>query len=286
MARNPKTNVSDQAPETDADSRRRPRCNDLSGQEWLRYSVSVWSDIRKSAEELALNHPAMFPAMLCERLMKMFLREGRQRVLDPFLGSGSTLVAARNLGKEGIGLEIGESYVELAKGRLAQADLFRQDAVAQTIHRADARQLSRYVEPASIDFCLTSPPYWDILNRKRTADYKDVRHYGNRSDDLGTIADYHTFLDELTAVFEQVLVALRPGAYCIAVVMDLRKKSRFFAFHSDLASRLEGAGFLYDDLIIWNRGREYNNLRPLGYPSVFRVNKVHEFVLIFQKPRR
>ena len=67
--------------------------------------------------------------------------------------------------------------------------------------------------------------------------------------------------------------------------MDLRKKSRFFPFHADLAARMQQIGFLWDDTIIWNRGQEYNNLRPLGYPSVFRINKVHEFVLIFQKPR-
>lgn len=36
--------------------------------------------------------------------------------------------------------------------------------------------------------------------------------------------------------------------------------------------------------VIWDRRHEYNNMRPLGYPSVFRVNKAHEFILIFRKP--
>jgi hypothetical protein len=39
------------------------------------------------------------------------------------------------------------------------------------------------------------------------------------------------------------------------------------------------------DIIIWDRRQDYNNFRPLGYPAVFRVNKAHEFILIFQKPR-
>jgi hypothetical protein len=47
--------------------------------------------------------------------------------------------------------------------------------------------------------------------------------------------------------------------------------------------KLREVGFTLDDIIIWDRRREYNNLRPLGYPTVFRVNKVHEFILIFQK---
>lgn len=263
----------------------RKRCNELAGDEWLRCSISVWSDIRKNAEELALNHPAMFPSLLCERLIRMFLRSGRQRVLDPFLGSGSTLVAARNQGKAGVGLEIGDEYIRLAKQRLSQGNLFGTDAAPQQVIQADARRLGEFVEPESIDLCITSPPYWNILNQKRSADYKAVRHYGNLSEDLGVIADYDAFLDELAVVFQQVLVTLRPGAYCVAVVMDLRKKNHFFPYHADLARRLTELGYLFDDLIIWDRGHEYNNLRPLGYPSVFRVNKVHEFILIFQKPR-
>jgi hypothetical protein len=68
--------------------------------------------------------------------------------------------------------------------------------------------------------------------------------------------------------------------------MDLRKKDRFYPFHSDLAARMSKLGFVFDDIVIWDRGQEYNNLRPLGYPSVFRINKIHEFVLIFRKPEK
>src|SRR5205823_5145155 len=113
-----------------------------------------------------------------------------------------------------------------------------------------------------------------------TADLKAKRHYGNLQNDLGTIADYDAFLTALTAIFRDVWQVLKPGAYCCVIVMDLRKKNRFYPFHSDLAARLQDVGFLYDDLIIWNRQSEYNNLRPLGYPAVFRVNKVHEFILL------
>jgi len=78
---------------------------------------------------------------------------------------------------------------------------------------------------------------------------------------------------------------LRPGAYCVVVVMDIRQGSRFYPFHADLSEAMRGVGYLLDDIIIWDRRHEYNNFRPLGYPSVFRVNKAHEFVMVFQKPR-
>jgi DNA modification methylase len=152
------------------------------------------------------------------------------------------------------------------------------------IHQASAKDVLQFVAPNSVDLCITSPPYWNILNQRRTADLKDRRHYGNLAGDFGTIEDYGDFIDALVCVFRNVLEALKPGAYCCIVVMDLRKKNLFFPLHSDLAARLADAGYIYDDLVIWNRQSEYNNLRPLGYPSVFRVNKVHEFVLLMRKP--
>jgi DNA modification methylase len=260
-----------------------PRCNSLDGKRWLRNSISVWSDLRKSAEEAKLKHPAQFPAQLVERLIESFLPNGAQTVLDPFCGSGSTLVAAQRMGKLGIGCELSPEYVALARQRLSETECPGRPAV---VHPVSATELATVVAPNSSDLCITSPPYWNILNRKRTADYKAVRHYGNQAGDLGTIAEYDDYLAALAGVFEQVFVALKPGAHACVVVMDLRVRNRFYPLHSDLAARLQQIGYDYDDLVIWNRQAEYNFLRPLGYPAVFRINKVHEFILLMQKPKR
>ena len=69
--------------------------------------------------------------------------------------------------------------------------------------------------------------------------------------------------------------------------MDIRKQEKFYPYHADLTARLcrDDVGFLLDDIVIWDRRQEYNNLRPLGYPTTFRINKVHEYILIFQKPK-
>ena len=101
------------------------RANDLSGKEWARYSISVWNDITKTAEERRLKHPAMFPEMLVRRLISCFTRSDELRILDPFMGSGTTLVAARNMGRHGIGFELNPEYVELAGRRLPRLTLCR-----------------------------------------------------------------------------------------------------------------------------------------------------------------
>lgn len=261
----------------------RPRSNDLDGATWTRYSISVWNDIRKNAGEVKTGHPAMFPVSLVTRLIECFATREDTVVLDPFLGSGSTIVAAATAGKTGVGFEISDDYIALATERLKQSRLFGK-RVEHRIIKADARLIEQHIRPNSVDLCVTSPPYWDILNQKRTADGKAQRNYGGTVDDLGKIADYERFLDELNKAFVGVLRVLAPGKYCIVNVMDLRKKGTFFPLHSDLARKMTESGWIYDDIIIWDRRQEYNNLRPLGYPFVFRINKVHEYLLIFRKP--
>ena len=261
------------------EKRRTParRANQLDGRVWTRHSISIWSDLKKTPEEMALGHPAMFPEALPARLIDCLTGDANRLILDPFAGVGSTLLAAVNRGKQAVGIELSEEFAARARERLASAG---GDAV---LHVDDARNLLHTLDPGSVDLVVTSPPYWDILLRRRTADQKAIRHYGSADADLGRIPEYGHFLDSLEEVFAAVRTALRPGAYCCVVVMDVRKQATFYPLHSDLAARLQGAGFLLDDLIIWDRRHEYNHFRPLGYPAVFRINRAHEYILIFRR---
>lgn len=262
------------------------RANELDGKTWTRYSISIWSDLRKTSEEIQLKHPAMFPLALASRAIACFTNKEDVTVLDPFAGVGTTILAARDAGKNGIGIEISPEFSAIAFSRLSQSPLLGTETGGKgVIHTDDARNLSHYVQRDTVDFCLTSPPYWDILLQQRTADYKEQRDYGDAAEDIGKIADYRLFLKALAEIMEQVFIALRPGKYCLMVVMDIRKKAHFYPFHSDLATEMQTLGFIYDDLIIWDRRHEYNNMRPLGYPNKFRINKAHEYILIFQKPQ-
>ena len=260
------------------------KSNDLDGKSWIRNSISIWSEIRKTPEEVALKHPAIFPAQLASRMIETFTRNDQKVILDPFSGIGSTVLAAEAVGKTGIGFDISADYISKSRNRnpLETSD----DTILgkRCFVQADVTNLLDYVEPNSVDMCLTSPPYWDILLQKRNADGKDIRNYGDSELDLGRISDYHTFIDKLGTVFEGVLKVLKPDSYCCVIVMDLRKGPNFYPLHSDLTTKMQEIGYLFDDIIIWDRRHEYNNFRPLGYPSVFRVNKAHEYILIFKKP--
>ena len=84
-------------------------------QNWL---VTAWSDIR--GESTRTGHPAPFPEQLAERLIRLFSFAG-DIVLDPFVGTGTTCVAALNTGRNSIGVEIEEKYFKMAERRLRAA---------------------------------------------------------------------------------------------------------------------------------------------------------------------
>lgn len=263
------------------------RINQLNGKEWLQYSFSIWRDIKKNKEEWALKHPAMFPIMLVERLLDIYTSSKDQIILDPFLGSGTTLIGAQNKGLKGIGFEISEQYIAMVKDRLENVydTMFNKDIKKYEIINDSAENIEKYIKQDSIDLTITSPPYWDILNRQRTADHKAIRNYGNSTVDLGNIEDYDQFLSMLQNIFKKVYWATKLGRYCIVVVMDIRKNSKLYLFHSDLIKKMSEINFSLCDIVIWDRQKEYNNMRPLGYPYSFIVNKVHEYILIFKKDK-
>ena len=264
------------------------RANELNGKDWLCNSISVWDDIRKSAEERKLKHPAMFPVELAKRLIECFTNDRQDTILDPFAGVGSTLMAAKELNKDSIGIELSPEFRDIAMSRINNAQnqltLFNEIESNVDIHVVDSRTLCQYVDENSIDMVVTSPPYWDILIEKRPLYPKENANYGDTENDLGKLRDYDEFLSELKAVFAQVYRVMKPNTYCCIVVMDIRKGNRLYPLHMDISMFMEDIGYQLDDLIIWNRAQDYNHLYTLGYPSKFRINRIHEFILIFHKP--
>lgn len=257
------------------------RMNELTGKEWLQNSFSIWRDLIKDSEEKSLKHPASFPKALVEKLIRIYLKDEEKQILDPFLGIGTTLVAAKSLGHCGVGIDLNEEYCQIASRRIE--DIKGTNRAKSKVINDDSRNLLKHVKPESVDLVITSPPYWDILNRARTADTKIVASYSDSDSDLGNIADYEKFLSDLKEVFSKVYVSMKPNTRCISVVMDIRKKDKFFPLHEDQSRIMKEIGFELEEYVIWDRQRDYNNMKTLGYPWVFRFNKVHEYICIYWK---
>lgn len=260
------------------------KMNALSAKEWLQTSFTIWRDIKKTKEEARLQHPAMFPSALAEKLIKTYTRDNGEVIFDPFAGVGSTLIAAKKLNKKGLGIELNQEFVRIIKERLSQTILDKKRATYKSeIFCGDAKRIAEYVKNESVDLCINSPPYWDILNQKRTVDNRKIGNYSDSDKDLGNVKDYKEFLNGLKEVYSGVYNVLKPNKRCCIVVMDIRKKDKFYPFHVDITKVMEEIGFELEEFIIWDRQHEYNNMKTLGYPWVFRFNRVHEFICIFWK---
>ncbi len=90
--------------------------------DYVRWFRSIWDDIPGASLK---NHPAPFPIEIPSRLIRMFSFEG-DTVVDPFLGTGTTTLAAMKWGRSSIGYEVEPDYVSLVKRRLGQMDLLNE----------------------------------------------------------------------------------------------------------------------------------------------------------------
>ncbi len=275
------------------------RANNLDGKQWIKNSLSVWQGPIRSPEERKFGHPAVYPVELVKKIIGSLVYIAPEKppplIFDPFGGIGTTLVAAMEKGISAVGFELGQEYWQKGVQRLKAKDnwvvqkennrelvLNNQGAQIKWF-RGDARDLGKEISPESLNLTVTSPPYWDIMNQKRTADGKESRPYSEDKKDFSNIKDYGQFIKDQNLIFSRIFSGTVIGGYLVVVVMDLRKGKDFFPLHIDYCRMLQEVGFTLDDIIIWDRSQEYNNLRPLGYPSVFRVNKVHEYLLVLQR---
>lgn len=268
--------------------------NDLTSVEWLPETISVWNQRGLGAKHpdthIERQHPAPFSFTDVSRLVKFFTKAG-SLVLDPFVGVGSTLKACALEGRNGIGFELNPKYADLAKQRLETElrNLF-SGLTKQEIRTGDSRQLIRELPENSVDFVVTSPPYWNILHKEdhkakqeRIDKNLDTR-YSNDEQDLGNIDSYEKFLEELTSILGACGKALKPKKYMAVVVSDFRDKSRFVMFHADLSRSLEKFDLETRGLtVLYQR---HKRIFPYGYPYAFVPNIHNQFILILQNAKK
>ena len=104
------------------------RIDTIGKEEFIQQTKSIWSFATESAKRV--NHPAPFPVELPKRCIEMFTFVG-DVVLDPFLGSGTTAVAAKMTGRKYVGCDLSAEYCAIAEDRLIQTENY-SPAIIQT----------------------------------------------------------------------------------------------------------------------------------------------------------
>ena len=205
---------------------KRNALNDLSGREWLLLTKSICISEKNGDDKCAFQHPAPFLINDIRKLIRFFTKENMV-VLDPFCGSGTTLVASARENRKGIGIDLNKKYCQMSRNRLQDLKLRKNQ---QVICGDLLKKVSEI--KGKIDYCVTSPPYHNILRHNggglRDAKDKNVRngsrlgveYYSNDKRDLGNQAQYKDFLRLLKEVMAEVYKKLREKKYCSIIISD------------------------------------------------------------------
>jgi DNA modification methylase len=299
------------------DGRRPPHpantLNELSGEEWLYFTKSVWQTAYPSELGHAARraHGANKPPRLMARLIEFFSRTG-ELVLDPFAGVGGTLLGAAIARgpRRAIGIELEPRWVAIYErlvGELSAerdgagpilADLGPTDpggprgfeASGCELRRGDALELLPAVPEASVDFVATDPPY-NVQLRLTMAGGPLARTHANRRTDYAMVTDdpadlansrdYAAYLDRMATVLAELRRILRPGRYACVIVRDAYQDGRYVFTGSDLAARAASVGFVPKGDIVWYQAG--TRLRPYGYPKGFVPNIAHQHILVLRR---
>jgi DNA modification methylase len=267
------------------------KLNDLTGSEWIQLTKS-WFILRpKQRKDKEFTHPAKFPEELAERYISFFTKKD-QTVFDPFAGIASTLVACEKLKRNGIGIEYVKKYADMGKKRLTKIDAKKQHRIIN----GDSQKIStiwknkKNALPEKVDFIITSPPYWNMLDesrgnvvsthKKRKEKGLDTK-YSTKKDDLGNIEDYQQFLKALRNVFDQCYTVLKSGGYMVVVLQNLRvRDGHMCTLAWDLTKELKNKWqFVGEQLWL----QDNKQLGIWGYPSAFVSNIHHHYCLIFYR---
>ena len=267
------------------------KLNDLTGKEWLKFTKSWFIHRPPRRKEDELLHPAKFPETLVEDFVSFFTKMN-DVVFDPFMGTGSTLIAASELGRKSIGIELNNNYFRSASQRISKRGLKK---LVFPIKGNSLRIKELFKEngfnQTKIDYTITSPPYWNQLERNsiRQKERKQKgfdTKYSERNDDLGNIKSYEDFLDQQALVFDQVYDITKPNGYLTIVTNNVYFEGRLYPLAFDTATSLTKRGeksWVLKDEKIWLQ--DDKKLIALGVNNAWVGNRHHQYCLIFRKEK-
>ena len=190
-------------------------------------------------------------------------------VLDQFAGGGTTLVEAKLLNRNVIGVDVNDVALERCREKI---DFEHEGANGKVqLCKGDARNLD-FIKDESIDLICTHPPYADII------------HYSEDIEEDLSLLKVKDFLEEMRKVATESYRILKKDKFCAVLMGDTRQKGHMIPMSFDVMKIFQEAGFTLKELII----KEQHNCRATGY---WKTNSVkynflliaHEYLFVFKK---
>ena len=190
-------------------------------------------------------------------------------ILDQFAGGGTTLVEAKLLNRNIIGVDVNDTALSRCKEKI---DFEHEGADGKVyLYKGDARKLS-FISDEKIDLICTHPPYADII------------HYSEDIEADLSLLKMPEFLEQMKTVADESYRVLKKGKFCAILMGDTRQKGNMIPMSFEVMRIFENAGFRLKELVI----KEQHNCKATGYWKTNSVNYnflliAHEYLFVFRK---
>ena len=273
---------------------RKPRkpspLNDLDLTQWRDYD-DIWTDSLwqiperdRSGAHLADYHGNFVP-QIPYQAMRRYTKPG-DVVLDTFLGSGTTLIECRRLGRHGIGVELKPTLRRAAEKRITQQD--NPHGITTQALTGDSANLTatpplitkalQAIGKPSVQLALLHPPYHSIIQ------------FSDRANDLSNCPTVEAFYQRFGQVVNVTDQFLDPGRFLVLVIGDMYEAGEWIPLGFQCMQQVLARGYTLKSLVVkdmqGNRAkRNLENIwRYRALAGGFYIFK-HEYVMFFQKGR-
>ncbi len=265
------------------------KLNDLTGKEWIKFTKSwfIHRPPRRKTDEIL--HPAKFPETLVEEFIAFFSKAGGW-VLDPFLGTGSTSIAAGRMKRNSVGIEINKKYFDTAASRIKKEKFSSQiHTLLGSSLKIDKILKQNNLENIKFDYTITSPPYWNQLERNsiRQKGRKEKgldTIYSDYKRDIGNINSYEEFIEVQAKIFDKIFDLTKTLGYLTIITNNIYFEGKLYPLAFDTAVSLTKRGdksWVLKDEKIWMQ--DDKALVALGVNNAWVGNRHHQYCLNFRK---
>lgn len=257
--------------------------NDINLNRWQEYehiiTDSLWTEMRRDKSSTHNgDYWGNFIPQIPRQILERYTKKG-DWVIDPFLGSGTSLIECKHLGRNGIGIELQDETLEIAKERINQAENpfnVQTELILGNSVKINYPTICEKLGITNVQLAILHPPYWDIIQ------------FSNRKKDLSNAESIEEYMQKLWKAAWGINQILEPGRHMALVISDKYESGEWIPMGFKAMETILKLPFKLKSIIVKNfehtkAKREQQSLwRYRALAGGFYVFK-HEYIFIFEK---
>lgn len=258
--------------------------NDIDMNKWKEYddilTDTLWQiDRRDNSGAHSGAYHGNFVPQIPNQLFRRYTKKG-EWILDPFMGSGTSLIEAQRLGRNSIGIELQETVAKEAYERIASEknDFCHGRICIADSRNADILSIMNREGINKFQFVIFHPPYWDIIK------------FSDNENDISNSSSLDAFLENFGKVIDNTTCHLEKNRYCAVVIGDKYANSEIVPLGFHCMNLFMQRGFKLKAILVKNfedtKGKSNQKAiwRYRALASDFYIFK-HEYIFVFKKVR-